>query len=88
MAEKLVINLKKLLGNTWYYDCFPVEWRKEKRWGREGGWTLTLTVGKAFPAQAQLSQGPQPTGEHPESKIGTAAPTADSPEAAGRDCLK
>lgn len=65
-----------LLGNTWYYDCFPEEWRKRKHWGRKGGWALTLTVRKAIPAQAELSQRPQPPREHPGSQLGTAAPTA------------
>lgn len=38
---------KKLLGNTWYYDCFPVEWGKEKRWGKER-WVNPHTYSKSL----------------------------------------
>lgn len=65
-------------------------WNEGKRRGGGGkvGEPSHLQLGRLFQQRHSSPRDLSPPGEHPESELGTAAPTADSPEAAGRDCLK
>lgn len=65
---KLSHQPKKLLGNTWYYDRFPVEWRKGKTWGK-GRWVNPCTHSQeGFSSTATALPGnlsPQESTQHP-----------------------